>query len=566
MVRQSESQQGKNTASAQEKVKNIQQRLTNLKSKATKTKYKNISTFEDYGGISNIEEEPQSLDYSLPTTSANVSTSRARSETPGSEKITLLRKQMEENRVKMAERESQKRDIEEMVTQLKSKFESSQISLEKSAELGRSMGDLSIIQPMSFPHNRSVTDVSYHAPSSFNLEGERIKYLENRIRELETSASNKTNLTESEQVKLLENKILDLEENVKEKESIIQARTKAVSLLSENLTKKKKDVVDSLEETKQEMFKMQETFLETEINYKDEVDRLNSVIQNLEECNEILEKSRYDLTIENSDLKTKLEDVQDYSTKISELNKLNENLQKRISTLESQRYDFITEEESSEAKSASLDEVNTTSSDNLSFKLEALEALLAEQKIEHENYKMETEELVEKLQEKTIELNVLNANFNVLQDKYNSLAPKSLFPTSFNDEQSQAELAKLKQQLDDSNKSAIKTKLKMKQLQKQIDAFKKTSDANGQVAKLTEENQALNQRIVELEEEKGNYQLQLVDTENVSESELEKRIKVNITIVNRIFRINNNISFRIWKQHVRIKHQLFNYWKNRKLI
>lgn len=531
MVRQSESQQGKNTASAQEKVKNIQQRLTNLKSKATKTKYKNISTFEDYGGISNIEEEPQSLDYSLPTTSANVSTSRARSETPGSEKITLLRKQMEENRVKMAERESQKRDIEEMVTQLKSKFESSQISLEKSAELGRSMGDLSIIQPMSFPHNRSVSDVSYHAPSSFNLEGERIKYLENRIRELETS--NKTNLTDSEQVKLLENKILDLEENVKEKESIIQARTKAVSLLSENLTKKKKDVVDSLEETKQEMFKMQETFLETEINYKDEVDRLNSVIQNLEECNEILEKSRYDLTIENSDLRTKLEDVQDYSTKISELNKLNENLQKRISNLESQRYDFITEEELSEAKSASLDEVNTASSDNLSSKLEALEALLAEQKIEHETYKKETEELVEKLQEKTIELNVLNANFNVLQDKYNSLAPKSLFPTSSNDEQSQAELSKLKQQLDDSNKSAIKTKLKMKQLQKQIDAFKKTSDANGQVAKLTEENQALNQRIVELEEEKGNYQLQLVDTENVSESELEKRIKVIIIIGNK---------------------------------
>lgn len=527
MVRQSESQQGKNTASAQEKVKNIQQRLTNLKSKATKTKYKNISTFEDYGGISNIEEEPQSMDYSLPTTSANVSsTSRARSETPGSEKITLLRKQMEENRVKMAERESQKRDIEEMVTQLKSKFESSQISLEKSAELGRSMGDLSIIQPMSFSHNRSVTDVSYHAPSSFNLEGERIKYLENRIRELETTASNKTNLTESEQVKLLENKILDLEENVKEKESIIQARTKAVSLLSENLTKKKKDVVDSLEETKQEMFKMQETFLETEINYKDEVDRLNSVIQNLEECNEILEKSRYDLTIENSDLKTKLEDVQDYSAKISELNKLNENLQKRISNLESQRYDFITEEELSEAKSASLDEVNTASSDNLSSKLEALEALMAQQKLEHETYKKETEEIVEKLQEKTIELNVLNANFNVLQDKYNSLAPKSLFPKTSNDDQSLAEHSKLKQQLDDSNKSAIKTKLKLKQLQKQVDAFKKTSDVNGEVAKLTEENQALNQRIVELEEEKGNYQLQLVDTEHVSESELEKRIKV----------------------------------------
>lgn len=38
LVRQSEEDHGKNTASAQEKVKNIAQRLTHLKSKATRSR------------------------------------------------------------------------------------------------------------------------------------------------------------------------------------------------------------------------------------------------------------------------------------------------------------------------------------------------------------------------------------------------------------------------------------------------------------------------------------------------------------------------------------------------
>lgn len=509
LVRQSESQHGKNTASAQEKVKNIAQRLSNLKSKAAKSKHRSNSDLSEEYGITNIEEEePTSLETSFNTTSQSTS-QRARSETPGTEKITLLRQQMELNRVKMAERETKSREIEHMVTQLKSKFETSQMSLEKSVELGRSMGDLSSMA-MAPQHSQSVSDVS-HSSRTFNLENERIKYLERRVRELETSKNENKNLTESERVRRLEGKILDLEENLKEKESIIEARTKAVSLLSENLTKKKKDVVDSLEETKQEMFKMQETFLDTETTYKDEVDRLNRVIseqsdeiQNLNEKCEILEKSRYDLTIENSKWNTKLEDVQDYDTKISELNKLNETLQKQISNLESQRYEFVSEDDVDEA-----DKPTTRA------ELKSLEELLQSQTVE-------LEQLRENLQEKSTELNVVNANFNVLQEKYNAVGPKSLFPAV--DEEAQAEIAKLKQQLDDSNKNSIKTKLKVKQLEKQVNSFKK-SDSNQEVARLTEEIQALTQRIAELEEDKSGNQWQEWGADN--DSELEKKIKVS---------------------------------------
>lgn len=515
LVRQSESQQGRNTASAQEKVKNIAQRLSNLKSKASKSKLHRASSevSDDYS-ITHFEED----EHESSSSSSNIphSTSlRARSETPGSEKITLLRQQMELNRVKMAERENKSKEIEQMVTQLKSKFETSQMSLERSVELGRSMGDLSNIPSMLVNTHRSVTNIS-QTSQPLNLENERIKFLEKRIRDLETIVTNKENESETEVVQNLGRKILDLEENLREKESIIDARTRAVSLLSENLTKKKKDVVDSLEETKQEMFKMQETFLDAEMTYKNEVDKLSRVIldksaeiSNLNEKCEILEKSRYDLTIENSELKGKLEDVQDYSTKISELNKLNETLQKRISTLESQRYEIITDDEVAAAESKDI----------VSEKIKELEEML-------QNRNEEFETLEESLQEKTIEVNVINANMAVLQEKYNSLGPRQLFPSDSNiSEESQAEISKLKQQLEESNKSMIKTKLKMKQMQKQIDSLQKSSDGSQEISRLTDEIQNLNQRIAELEEEKGSYQLQLVGKDN--DSEIEKKLKVD---------------------------------------
>lgn len=523
LVRQSESQQGRNTASAQEKVKNIAQRLSNLKTKTARSKLHRAgseASADDFQNITQIEEEENEAISSSSSSISHQPQTRAKSETPGSEKITLLRKQMELNRLKMAERESKSKEIEQMVTQLKSKFETSQMSLEKSVELGRSMGDLSNIPSMLLnTQHRSVSDIS-RTSHPINLENERMKFLEKRIRDLESELTSKAvALNESEFIVQLERKILDLEENIREKESIIEARTKAVSLLSENLTKKKKDVVDSLEDTKQEMFKMQEAFLDAELSYKKEVARVNRAlidksdeIKNLNEKCEILEKSRYDLTIENSELQSKLEDVQDYSTKISELNKLNETLQKRISTLESQGgYEFITDDEVGEAK-------RDESKEDIENKIKALENLL-------NSREEEIEQLQDNLQEKTIECNVVNANMQVLQEKFNALGPKPLFSSSMpGSEEAQAEITKLKQQLDDSNKSMIKTKLKMKQMQKQIDTLSKASDSSQEITRLSEEVQNLTQKIALLEEEKGSYQLELVGE---TETDIAEKIKVN---------------------------------------
>lgn len=68
----------------------------------------------------------------------------------------------------------------------------------------------------------------------------------------------------------LEATILDLQENLKEKDSVIDSKTKAVTLMSADLSKKGKTTLDTLEDTKDEMRTMQENFvlLETYLKNK----------------------------------------------------------------------------------------------------------------------------------------------------------------------------------------------------------------------------------------------------------------------------------------------------------
>ncbi|XP_055585722.1 protein lava lamp [Uranotaenia lowii] len=573
MVRQTESAQGKKTASAQERVKNIAQRLTQYKTKATRSRLSRAGSSEVPSSElmgSRIQEEDSGQDASFNISGVDYEeqqhmslpvmpvTGRARSETPGTEKINLLRQQMEQNRLKMAERESHKREMEERVIELKHKLESTQQTLERSVELGRSTGDLTLLTPFKmgrFEFNKSTSDLTQLVGTSLggvsNFDVERLNYLEGRVKVLEKDLANKENIsTKDETVQQLERKIADLEEALKEKECLIEARTQAVSSMTEHLTMKGKNTVDLLEDTKQEMFKMQSNFVQAESSMKDEIDRLqlelnekNSKVSNLEEMNNILETARYDLTVENASLKQKLEDVQDFSTKIGELNKLNQSLQHRITELENQKYEFITDAEAEQAKFGEndekyrelLDRIQELEEDlskknipenDLLEKIRSLEATIEAQKEQIESFQQQHAELQENLQEKTVELNVLNANFSVLQEKLKNAGPKPLFPKSA-EEEAEVETSKLKQQLDEANKSMIKSKLKIKQLQKQVDSFKKTSGVHEEVVRLTEEVQSLHQRLAEVEEEKGNLQLHLVNYDgSLPDSELEKRIKI----------------------------------------
>jgi len=253
--------------------------------------------------IPNILEE-EALDTSLPV--------QRRSETPrAGGKFHILRKQIEEKRLLMERRENQNKEIQLRVDQMRSDFESSQMSLEKSLEFGRSVGDLTLVSPLKGREFMSVADMSEVTHSIPNFSVERMKFLEARVKQLEHDMK----ATESEHIQMLQSQILDLKENLKEKECVNEARTQAVSLMSENMSLKGKNTVDLLEETKQEMVKMQTNFLNAEEDLKKDISRLQveleekcSDVANLEEVNNILETARYDLTIENADLKAKLSD------------------------------------------------------------------------------------------------------------------------------------------------------------------------------------------------------------------------------------------------------------------
>lgn len=508
--------------------------------------------------------ETENLDRSDVTPSSQ----RRRSDAPGSEKIQLLRQQMEQNRLRMAERESNKRGIEEMVTQLKAKFNSSQQSLDRAHLLGNSIGDLSSLSTKSLKH-QSVGDLS----GGFNLERERIKYLEKRIKHMENEMKQKENEflhrdPESEQTKIIQQlnaRILDLEENLKEKDGLIDAKTKAANLISESLSLKGKDTVDLLEETKQEMVKMQENFVanEDELNKRivaleKEIQSKDKRIANLEEVNDILETARFDLTLKNSELDSKTGSVEDYANKLNELNKINETLQHRIESLENEKETTTVaaeepdvseylhkiqelesrigtlESENDDLKKSLQSALNTPASDtNDQQRINNLEATISAQKEECERLSNLLQSTQDQLMEKTVEYNVLMANFNVLDEKLKSYGPKSIFSKS-TDEEAQAEINKLTKQLDEANKTGIKTKLKMKQLQKQIDTFKKTSDTNKELVKLMDENQRLSEKSKELEAEITSIKSQFLASavedgdgeHNKSTQDLEAKIKV----------------------------------------
>lgn len=360
----------------------------------------------------------------------------------------------------MAERESSKRDIEEMVTQLKAKFDTTQLSLERSTELGRSTSDLSI-----FAASRPETP-AHSAEAELRR---KIRNLEHEVERYRESATNMT-CNHTTEIQQLQHRILDLEENLREKESVIDARTQAVTLMSESLSQKTHSTVNLLEDTKVEMFKMQEAFVEKEKQLNGEIEELKSQLEekgqeitNLQEVNDILETTRYDLTVKNAELSAQGENLVNLQARVDQLIGEKAHLEEEIDRLHA----FLPNDDSGQSAEDFLAQFRAN-----------------EEKIQ---------KLEESLMQKTVECSVLSANFSVLQEKMKASGPKPLF-ASDRSEESDQEAAKLRTQLDDVNKSQIKMKLKMKQLQKQVDAFRKTSDIHQKVLELSEENEKLREK------------------------------------------------------------------------
>lgn len=79
-----------------------------------------------------------------------------------------------------------------------------------------------------------------------------------------------------ERVFELEAIVIGLQENLVEKDSVIDARTKAITLMSEDLCRKGKSTLDQLEDTKEQMRLMQCNFVAHEADMKQEKEELNA--------------------------------------------------------------------------------------------------------------------------------------------------------------------------------------------------------------------------------------------------------------------------------------------------
>ncbi|XP_050074158.1 protein lava lamp-like [Anopheles maculipalpis] len=487
IIRQTEVVNDMKHATAQEKVKNIAQRLTHFKTKVTNSRLNRASS------ISSSSQSLATIDQGVPLKGTTAEGRpdprsplfpRGRSESSGMEKCSLLRQQIEQNRLKMAERESSQREIEEKVIEIKHKLEATQQTLGRSGELDRSSTTClpELVPPYELADGlrRSVSHSFLDSGPSHESRSTPVQAVRDseeqfndELTQFEDSVRQARTKRKSDE--MLERRITTLEDDLHEKERIIDEQLRALSLLVKGLLEE--DNKSDLELVK-ELHNLQMKLLQQSYS-----------ISNDEAISRLLESYGYDPLEKAVERKKTRSDP----------------------TPEAQL-------ETDDARAAQLRDAME--------KIVSLEQALASQDLEMERLNQQMADLRQSLEEKSIELNVMTANVSVLQEKLKTSGPKPLFPRSA-DEELESETSKLKQQLDESNKNMIKCKLKIKQLQKQVDTLKQTSNVHEEIAKLTEENTVLAQRLAEVEERHtGDGTSDRTSATKQAIPELQKRIEM----------------------------------------
>lgn len=281
------------------------------------------------------------------------------------------------------------------------------------------------------PLNLSLSDpkVDAYSPETSSQELYRILLIkEKRITELATK------------VQKLEGTVLDLQENIKEKEQVIDARTKAITLMSESLSKKSKHTLDMLDETKQQMRKMQENFVQLEGDMNQDKQKL---LKDLDEKNREIEQ----LKITNSAL-------------LAENAKLPEEIKKLK--------EKIAEMEKSQPKT--IHEMGDGK--------------------ENPQYTQRITELENIIQELNIQ--ILNLKATSKQQDVEIKESEEMVKLKKQIEESNKNMIKTKAQ----------HKNKIRELTKKIETFKAISDSNAEIVRLENENSKLKKKVAELQHEK----------------------------------------------------------------
>lgn len=371
-----------------------------------------------------------------------------------------------------------------------------------------------------------------------------------------------------------------------------------------------------LEDTRQQMIKMQENFIAMEMEWKEEKQRYlkdieikEDKIKSLEEANTILETSRFEISVEHSklleELELKTQEISQLEDKIQSLSMIVEEkpsekekddhdeekgsreiadmveLTKKVELLEQLNYQIRQTNKELEYKLTTITETkqaaavaspskkgsplparkggrNTASkmkspwshlsSESLPqetekktakgeiSRLEMLVQSLNKDLLDKEYVISQKDELISELKNASIEMSTCADTVDAgtiteatplkteLSDKDEYDAAGALSKdeplkdiNQLNSElkSAQDQIALLTNDIEAANKNMIKVKsthkLKLKQMQKTIDNFSKVSDSNSEIVRLNEELHQLSQKVAEVEEEKGNLQLHLVD-------------------------------------------------------
>ncbi|KAM7298711.1 golgin subfamily B member 1 [Ixodes scapularis] len=122
----------------------------------------------------------------------------------------------------------------------------------------------------------------------------------------------------SREAEALEARILDLQESLREKDQVLQARTRAVQLVTEDLSLRSKTAVDDLDDTRAEMQRLQRDFLEREAAWREREASLAADLAagqaRVKECEEAVrrvESTRFELATRNAELQERLVKVQE---------------------------------------------------------------------------------------------------------------------------------------------------------------------------------------------------------------------------------------------------------------
>ncbi|XP_076749322.1 uncharacterized protein LOC143422509 isoform X2 [Xylocopa sonorina] len=435
----------------EEEVQEYARRLSKIKSRTKLSRRSKEGNFP-------VKDVSHTSESTLPGTSEETIDDISQAKTAKA-KSTLLQKKLAENRKAFEQRNKEiietKRAVEEKVEAIRQQLEEKDV-----AALSFQRDQLSVTP---------VKPVMITSDIMSPIQIESIQEKENTIEKL------------SNKIFELEATIVDLQENLKEKDSVIESKTKAVTLMSADLSKKGKTTLDTLEDTKDEMRTMQEHFVLLETSLKNKNEHLLMQLQ--ERDNKIVELEDSVNRFEKQINEQKLSESASADFSRSTMDALVETKE----AMKSMQENFVLIESSLKAKNENLlqqlkdYELKLAESNERVFKLESGVGIVRDPSVDDLQFKLEKLEHSNKqLQDEKYELQKSVAE---LQDKIVNISMHGNGAIIEKDNRI-VELENLIEELKQSNKLLEE---------------ESTAELQKQVADLTSKNEEYSNKITDLE-------------------------------------------------------------------